>query len=55
VDISQEAQDTQDTIQRPHETQEKGRPKWIVWSFLEGGTNYPMKDLQRQNVEQTLK
>ena len=28
---------------------------WILWSFLEGGTNYPWKELQRRSMEQKLK
>jgi hypothetical protein len=28
---------------------------WVLQSFLEGGTKYPWKELQRQNVEQRLK
>ena len=28
---------------------------WIIWSFLEGGTKFPWKELQRQNLEQRLK
>jgi hypothetical protein len=28
---------------------------WILGSFLEGGTKYPWKELQRQSVEQGLK
>ena len=28
---------------------------WILWSFLEGGTKYPWKEIQRQSVEQKLK
>jgi hypothetical protein len=45
--ISPEAQNTQDTIRKTHETQEEGRPKWILQSFLEGETKYPWKKLQR--------
>jgi hypothetical protein len=56
VDISSEAQNTQDTICKPHETQEEGRPKCGYFkSFLEGGTKYRWKELQRQNVKQRLK
>jgi hypothetical protein len=41
VDFSSEAQNTQDTIHRPHEAQEKGRPKCGYFSpLLEGGTKY---------------
>jgi hypothetical protein len=28
---------------------------WIVRSFLEGGTKYPCKELERQSMEQWLK
>ena len=28
---------------------------WILWSFLEGGTKYTWKELQRQSVKQRLK
>ena len=28
---------------------------WILWSFLEGGTKYPRKELHRQRVKQRLK
>ena len=28
---------------------------WILQSFLEGGTKYPWRELQRQSVEQRLK
>jgi hypothetical protein len=28
---------------------------WILWTFLEGGTKYPWKELQRQSVNQRLK
>jgi hypothetical protein len=35
VDISPKAPNNQDTIHRPHEAQEEGRPK----SFLEGEQN----------------
>jgi hypothetical protein len=48
VDISPEAQDT---IHRAHEAQEEGRSMWILQSFLEGGTKYPLEELQRQSVE----
>jgi hypothetical protein len=27
----------------------------ILWSFLEGGTKYPWKEIQRQSGEQGLK
>jgi hypothetical protein len=50
VDIIPEAWNTQDTINRPHEAQEEGRPKY---GYL--GTKYPWKELQRQSVEQKLK
>jgi hypothetical protein len=26
-----------------------------IWSFLEGGTKYPLEEIQRQSVEQRLK
>ena len=52
MDISPEVRNTQDTFHRPHEAQEKGRPK--VW-FLEGGTKHPWKELQRQSVKERLK
>ena len=55
VDISPEAQNTQGTTCKTHETQEEGRPKCILWSFLEGATKYPGKELQRQSSEQRLK
>jgi hypothetical protein len=59
VDISPEAQNTQGTIHKPHETQKKKKKKkkkkrkskvWILPSFLEEGTKYPWKELQ--SVEQ---
>jgi hypothetical protein len=57
VDISPEGCSTQDTIHKPHETQEERKKVkvWILGSFLEGGTKYPWKELQRQSVEQRLK
>jgi hypothetical protein len=27
----------------------------VLWSFLEGGSKYPWKEIQRQSVEQRLK
>jgi hypothetical protein len=39
VDINPKATNNQDTIHRPHEAQEEGRPKWVLWSFLEGEQN----------------
>jgi hypothetical protein len=52
VDISPEAQNTQDTIHKPHETQEEGRPQC---EYFKRGIKYPWKELQRQSVEQRLK
>ena len=38
MDISPEAQNTQDTIQNPHEDSRRRKTKvWILWSFLERG------------------
>jgi hypothetical protein len=46
MDISPKAQTPQDTIHRPHEAQEKGKPKMrILRSFLEGRTKYPQKKI----------
>jgi hypothetical protein len=42
-------------ICKTHETQEEGRPNWILPSFLDGGTKYAWKKIQRQGVEQRLK
>ena len=53
MDISPEALNTQDTIHKPQETQEGGKPKCVY--FLEQGTKYLWKELQRQNVEWRLK
>jgi hypothetical protein len=54
VDISPEAQNTQGTIHKPHETQKRRKAKvWILPSFLEGGRKYPWEELQ--SVEQRLK
>jgi hypothetical protein len=49
MDISPEVQNTQDTIYRPNEAQEEGRKTtvWILHSFLEGGTKYPLQEIQR--------
>jgi hypothetical protein len=45
VDISPKAQNTQDTIHRPYEAQEEGRPKcgWIFQSYLERGRKYSLE------------
>jgi hypothetical protein len=54
--LAQKLRNTQDTIHRPHEAQEEGRPKlWILWSFLERRRKYPWEKIQRQSVEQRLK
>jgi hypothetical protein len=56
VDISPEAQNTQDTTHRPNEAQEEGRPKYGYFKpFLEGGTKYPWEEIQRQSMAQRLK
>jgi hypothetical protein len=57
VTLQRSGCDTQDTIHRPNEAQEEGvsMEVWILQSFLEGGTKYPWKELQRQTVEQGLK
>jgi hypothetical protein len=53
VVISPEAQKTQDTIGKTHETQEEEKTKvWILQSFLEGGTKYPWKELHIQSLDQ---
>jgi hypothetical protein len=54
VDISLKAQNIQDKIHRPNEAQEEGKG-WILRSFLEGETEYPWEEIQRQSVEQRLK
>jgi hypothetical protein len=41
LDISPEAQNTQDTIHKPHETQE-GRPKCDILILLRRGNKIPM-------------
>jgi hypothetical protein len=53
VDISTETWNNQDPIHRPNEAQEEGR--WIIRSFIEGGSKYPWGKIQRQNVEQRMK
>jgi hypothetical protein len=58
VDIIRKAQNTQDTIYRPHEAQEEGRPKCgyvILWSFLKGDIKYQWEKIHRQRVEERLK
>jgi len=56
VDIIPKAQNTQDTIYRPHEAQEDRKTKvWMLLSFLEGETKYSQEEIQRQSVEQGLK
>jgi hypothetical protein len=52
VDISPEAQNTQDTIHRPNDLKKK---EGILWSFLEGETKYPWEEIQGQSMEQRLK
>jgi hypothetical protein len=42
VDIIPEAQNTQDTIHRPRETQEEGRPKCVYFSSSKKGIKIPM-------------
>jgi hypothetical protein len=54
-DIIPEAQNTQDTNYKTHETEEVKTKVWILRTFLEGGTKYPSKELQRQSSEQRLK
>jgi hypothetical protein len=55
VDISPEAQNTQDKICKTQETQKEERANWTLLSFLERGTKYPWKELQKQISEQKLK
>jgi hypothetical protein len=43
VDFSPEAQNTQDTIHKPHETQERKTILWILLSILEGENKTPME------------
>jgi hypothetical protein len=50
VDISPETQNTQDTIYKTKEEK-----VWKLQYFLEGGTKYPWKELQRQSLEQRMK
>jgi hypothetical protein len=60
VDISPEAQNTQDTIHRPHEAQEEGRPKYRYFGpSLKGDQKKkkkkkPFKE-ELQSVDQKLK
>jgi hypothetical protein len=42
VDISPEAWNTQDTIHRPHEAQEEGRPKCDTSFLLRRGKKIPI-------------
>jgi len=53
--ISPKAQNTQDTIHRPYEAQEERRSKWMLQSFLEGGTKHSWEEIEGQRVEQRLK
>jgi hypothetical protein len=56
VDISPKAPNILDTIHRPHEAQEERTLKCGCFCpFLEGGTKYLQKKVQRQSVEQILK
>jgi hypothetical protein len=56
VDISPEIRNAQDRIHKVHETKKKEEQNvWILDSFLEWGTKYPWKELQRQSVEHKLK
>ena len=57
MDISPKAQNKQDTIHRPHEAQEGGKPKcgWVIWFFSEREQNTQQENLWRQSVGQRLK
>ena len=52
MNISSKAPNTQGTIHRPHEAQEKGRPK--CGCFSPSYTKYLREQIRRQSVEQRL-
>jgi len=56
VDISTKSQNTQDTIHRPHEAQEEGRPKCGCFSHsYNGEQKYSQEEMWTQSLEQRLK
>jgi hypothetical protein len=55
VDINPKVQNNQDSIHRPDEAQEEGRPKCGYFPFLEGETKYSWEQIWRQNAEHRLK
>jgi hypothetical protein len=55
VDIILEAQNTHDTVHRPHEAQEEGKPKCGYFNpSQKGETKYPWKGIQRQSMDQRM-
>jgi hypothetical protein len=49
VDSRPEAQNTQDTIHKPHETQEEGRPKCLYSIYLIRVNKIPMEGVIETN------